>query len=188
MLRATTACTFWTQLTKVFRTSDASITLIASRHNGVRFPRVVRTNPRCFFNVFFKSPFGAPGWKPGAGACFLNPISAKFSPKNVRPQLFIFRPLFTYFRILILNKPWSQRISSEGTPLEIMFAIGWAQVVEATEAYWEPFLAWRLHTGFHSTVSSCKARDFFRLYGEHWNFERCILGGWMRMGLQKLSH
>ena len=93
------------QLTKVFRTSDASITLTASRHNGARFPRMVRTNPRGFLNVFFKSPFGAPGWKPGAGDCFLNPISAKFSPKNVRPQLFIFRPLFTYFRILILNKP-----------------------------------------------------------------------------------
>ena len=45
-------------------------------------------------------------------------------------------------------------------------------------------MAWRLHTGFHSTVSSCKARHFCRLYGEHWNFERCILGGWMRMGLQ----
>ena len=75
------------------------------------------------------SPFGTPGWKPGAGACFFNPISAKFSPKNVRPQLFIFWSLFKYFRILMLNKPWSQRISSEGTPLESIFAIGWAQVV-----------------------------------------------------------
>ena len=77
----------------------------------------------------WKSPFGAPGWKPGAGASFLNPILAKFSPKNVRPQLFIFWPLFTCFRILILNKPWSQRISSEESPLESIFAIGWAQVV-----------------------------------------------------------
>ena len=67
------------------------------------------------------SPFGAPGWKPGAGACFLNSISAKFSPKNVRPQLFIFWSLFTYFKLLMLNKPWSQRISSEGTPLERIF-------------------------------------------------------------------
>ena len=33
-------------------------------------------------------------------------------------------------------------------------------------------------------MSSCKARHFCRLYGEHWNSERCILGGWMRMGLQ----
>ena len=40
------------------------------------------------------------------------------------------------------------------------------------------------HTGFDSTMSSCKARHFCHRYGEHWNFERCILGGWMRMGLQ----
>ena len=137
-----------------------------------------------YIRIYHGSPFGAPGWKGWAGAPKFNPILAKFSPKNVGPQLFIFWSLFTYFRILILNSPWSQRISSEGTPLESIFAIGWAQVVSTTDAYWEPFLAWRLHTGFHSTVSSCKARHFWRLYGEHWNFERCILGGWMRMGLQ----
>ena len=138
----------------------------------------------CVEVVNLWSPLRAPGWKGWAGASKFKPILAKFSPKNVGPQLFIFWSLFTYFRILILNSPWSQRISSKGTPLESIFAIGWAQVVSTTEAYWEPFLAWRLRTGFHSTVSSCKARHFWRLYGEHWNFERCILGGCMRMGLQ----
>ena len=64
------------------------------------------------------SPFGAPGWKPGAGASFFSRISAKFSLKNVGPQLFIFWSLFTHFRILILNKPWSQRTAAEGTPLK----------------------------------------------------------------------
>ena len=58
-------------------------------------------------------------------------ISAKFSLKNV----FSFWSLFTYFRILILNKPWSQRISAGGTPLESIFAIGWAQVRPTTNPY-----------------------------------------------------
>ena len=37
-------------------------------------------------------------------------------------------------------------------------------------------MAWGSQPGFYWTMSSCKARHFCRLYGEHWNFERCILG------------
>ena len=94
---------------------------------------------------------------------------------------------FTLFTDYLLRLPSSELLEKHlfrSRANRRLVAIGWAQVVSTTEAYWEPFLAWRLHTGFHSTMSSCKARHFWRLYGEHWNFERCILGGWMRMGLQ----
>ena len=75
------------------------------------------------------SPFGASGMKTWSWSLnFWRQISAKFSLKNVRPQLFVFWSPSTYSRILILNKP-CQRISAEGTPLESIFAIGWAQVV-----------------------------------------------------------
>jgi hypothetical protein len=71
-----------------------------------------------------------------AGANFFSQISAKFSFKNVRPQLFSFCPFLYIFDFwFYINKPCSPRISAEGTPLESIFATGRAQVVYATEAY-----------------------------------------------------
>ena len=58
---------------------------------------------------------------------FLAKMPRNFSLQNLGHSVFNFWSLFIYFENLILNKPCTHWISSQGTPFGNILAIGWTQ-------------------------------------------------------------
>ena len=58
---------------------------------------------------------------------FLAKMPRNFSLQNLGHSVFNFWSLFIYFKNLILNKPCTHWISSQGTPFGNILAIGWTQ-------------------------------------------------------------